>query len=222
MTSTTSEPTFHSLFEDPWEGSMASLLEGVGMTQVQLDDAQIIVFNGGADIGTSIYNEEPISLGIPHIQSIRDKREIEVFNKYKDKSILKVGICRGAQLLNCLNGGTLWQDVNNHGRDHKITLLVNGKEIIATSTHHQMMRPNWDKAQLIAVAAEATYKYAQHDNYPPALDSNDRIDVEIVYYPETNCLCIQGHPEYVPNSIFANYCIDLINHYHEVTLSCAA
>lgn len=213
---------FHSLFEDPFEGSMARLLELAGMTEVAVAEADIIVFNGGADIGTSIYGEQPVSRGIPRDQSLRDKREIDVFEKHRDPAILKVGICRGAQLLNCLNGGTLWQDVDKHGRDHKITILASGHTMQATSTHHQMMRPNWDKVQMIAVAAESTYKYAEKDNYPPAITAEDRLDPEILYYPETNCLCIQGHPEYVPGSIFANYCIDLINHYYQETRACAA
>jgi putative glutamine amidotransferase len=209
----TSKTSFHSIFESPWEGSMALLLEQAGMENVNLDQADIIVFNGGADISTTIYNEIPVYGQIPGKMSLRDKREVDVFNHYIDPSILKVGICRGAQLLNCLNGGTLWQDVNNHGMNHPMVIVETGEKMHITSTHHQMMRPNWAKAKVIAVADEATQKVAENASYPHASFPDDHKDTEIVYYPETNSLCIQGHPEYVPGSIFADYCIGLIQHY---------
>lgn len=192
------------------------------MEPVPLDEAEIIVFNGGEDIGTSIYGENPISRGIPFDKSARDQQEIEIFNAYVHPRVLKVGICRGAQLLNCLNGGTLWQDVDNHGRDHDMVILATGIILRATSTHHQMMRPNYDKAQLIAVSNESNRKYAQLDTYPTVSYPDDNNDTEIVYYPDTNTLCIQGHPEYVPGNPFANYCVDLIHHYYSEVHSCAA
>jgi gamma-glutamyl-gamma-aminobutyrate hydrolase PuuD len=205
--------TFYSIAETPWEGSMTALLRRAGMVLTGLNDADIIVFNGGADIGTSIYGEIPISGGIPEKQSFRDEREIAVYDMYMGKGKLMLGICRGAQLLNCLNGGSLWQDVNNHGRDHSMTVLETGHKMKITSTHHQMMRPNWEKVKLIAVSDEATQKVAEMDSYPHGSFEDDHKDTEIVYYPETHSLCIQGHPEYVPGSEFADYCVDLIKQY---------
>lgn len=210
---------YHSLFEN--EGAdtgMADLLSGAGGQEVAVELADVIVFNGGADIGTSIYGENPISVHIPTLRSRRDQLEIEVFNKFKGTNKLLLGICRGSQLLNCLNGGTLWQDVNNHGRPHMITILATGQQIRATSTHHQMMRPNLETGKVLAVADEATRKYAGHDtwdNKGGAFYADDHKDTEIVWYEDTHTLCIQGHPEYVPGSEFANFCLDLMFHYLE-------
>lgn len=200
-----------------------SLDEGQGVTALflrekwqptSLDSADIICFNGGADIATEIYGERPAMRGIPMLESYRDAHEISVFDKYKnDTSKLKLGICRGAQLLNCLNGGTLWQDVDNHGRDHRITILETGHIMKATSTHHQMMRPNYARSIIIATADESTYKLAENASFPEAFYPDDRKDAEIVYYPDTNSLCVQGHPEYVPGSEFADYCISLVHKY---------
>lgn len=199
---------FHSLEEGQ---GVIQLLLREGWRRASLDDADIICFNGGADIATTIYGERPALRGVPLLQSYRDTNEIEVFEKYRhNPSKLKLGICRGAQLLNCLNGGTLWQDVDNHGRDHKMTILETGHTMRITSTHHQMMRPDYAKATIIATADESTYKLAEFAEFPAAFYADDHKDAEIVYYPETNSLCIQGHPEYVPGSEFADYSIELI------------
>lgn len=205
--------TFHSMYDGQFDGSTSGLFIGSGMKALhssKIDDADIIVFNGGADIGTKIYNESPVYNGIPFEPSHRDKMEMEVFAKYQGTDKLLVGICRGSQLLNCLNGGTLWQDVNNHNRDHLMTVVATGEKIPITSTHHQMMRPNYNTAKIIAVANEATRKSADGTKFPEFVHPDDNRDTEIVWYGNTHSLCIQGHPEYVPGSHFAEYCLELI------------
>lgn len=204
---------FYSVYE--WSGGdqgMTALMEGWGMEAVTDPmDADIVVFNGGADIGTEIYGERPAFQGVPRRMSPRDVDEISLYDKIKGDKFV-VGICRGSQLLNCLNGGTLWQHVTNHNRSHQITDTITGVRYTATSTHHQMMRPNLKTGQVIAVADEATEKYAEDAMYPNGITSfpDDHADTEIVWYPKTRTLCVQGHPEYVPGSEFARYVHDLI------------
>lgn len=205
---------FYSIEDFYADPGMAELLTEAGFVRTGITEAQVIVFNGGADIGTSIYGEEPIHSSIPHRPSERDKYEIDRFNEFKNPSVLKVGICRGAQLLNCLNGGTLWQDVNNHGQSHDMVVITTGETIRVTSTHHQMMRPH-SSGQILAVADVATRKVADKANFPGIRHDDDHRDTEIVWYPATSTLCIQGHPEYVPNSQFADFSTDLIRHYQK-------
>lgn len=215
----TSKIKFHSLFEHAGaDTGMADLLSGVGWQETPVEEANVIVFNGGADIGTAIYGEHPIHRSIPTNSSPRDRQEMDLYYKYQGKDKLLLGICRGAQLLNCLNGGTLWQHVNNHGRSHMMTVLATNQQIRITSTHHQMMRPNFETGQVLAVANEATEKYADPDHWSNkggAFFKDDHKDTEIVWYPRSHSLCIQGHPEYVPGSEFANFSVDLITHYFE-------
>jgi len=208
------------------EGSGADpsshLFKGWGMSHTSsLDQADIIIFNGGADIGTSLYNEKPIGRGIPYNPSQRDINEVEVFRLHPNT--FKLGICRGAQFLNVMNGGTLWQDVDRHTRDHPIIDTRTGEKIPATSTHHQMMRPNRKDGVVIATADEATRKDAAGDHWNSrsgAFFEDDHKDTEIVWYPSTRSLCIQGHPEYVPDSHFAEYCRNLIINCMNEVLSC--
>lgn len=190
----------------------------------ECEQADIIIFNGGTDIGTELYGENAI---YTHSQrpSQRDRVEKEIFDAFPTK--FKVGICRGSQFLNVMNGGTLWQDVTNHGRSHMMLDTRTGEKVMVTSTHHQMMRPNYKTGVIIGVADIATEKRSEHDHW--ALRSrggvffpDDHKDTEIVWYPNTRSLCVQGHPEYVPGSHFAKYFFDLMVSCMEDHSLCAA
>lgn len=206
----TSKIRFFSLAEGQ---GVSRWLQQAGWKATSLEEADVICFNGGTDIATSIYGERPALRGVPGMKSARDFDEVEVFDRFKFPPKLKLGICRGAQLLNCLNGGTLWQDVDGHGSDHKMTVVETGHVMKITSTHHQMMRPNLQRGLIIGVSDESTYKLAEHAEFPAAFFTDDHKDAEIVYYADTNSLCIQGHPEYIPGSEFATYSLDLVDKY---------
>ncbi len=201
--------TYHSLAGD---AGVQGLLNPAGYQEVSNpDDADIIVFNGGEDVGTCLYGEKPISFS-NEFASGRDRYEQELYRLHAGKKFL-FGICRGSQFLNVMNGGKLWQDVNNHGQSHQILDLVSGKVYRATSTHHQQMRPTPD-GELIAVASECTLKRAEGETQTINPKLTPDMDVEIVWYPKSRSLCVQGHPEYVPGSHFADYCLHLLHQFY--------
>lgn len=151
------------------------------------DNPDLIIFTGGADVDPSLYNEPKHHSTYSHIE--RDQFEKEFFDKHFTTP--KAGICRGGQFLNVMSGGSLWQDVDNHTRSHNLTDIETQREIQVTSTHHQMMRPG-TQGELVATAYESTKRAT-------ALEFNrnkDFADIEVVYYPDTQCLCFQPHPEY--------------------------
>lgn len=207
---------FHSFLEnDGADQGMANLFSMAGGQETSPDLADVIIFNGGADMGTILYGEHPIGPGIPEQPSRRDRMEMDLYYRFKGGNKLLLGICKGAQMLNVLNGGTLWQDVNNHGRSHNMTVLASGQTIYVTSTHHQMMRPG-KLGKVLATADCATKKYADPDTWNAnggVFYPDDHKDTEIVWYKDSGSLCIQGHPEYVPNSEFATFCLDMVVHY---------
>lgn len=208
--------TFYSHLEDWPAGGMVRLFEGrYGLQQVKTpQDADIIIWNGGEDIATSIYGEEPIDgFHIPLSPSPRDNEEIAMFKRYSTTPTkLLLGICRGSQLLNCLNGGTLYQDVNNHGSSHPMIDLRSGEVVQVTSTHHQQMRAG-PGATIIGVSNVSTRKVSGDgiEHITRAKDIKDGQDLEVVWYPKTHTLCVQGHPEYVPGSRFAAYVQELLS-----------
>jgi hypothetical protein len=208
--------TFYSLHDWGGDGSTTGLLSRAGYVAVpSVDLADIIVFNGGEDIGTSIYGEKPIMRGIPEKPSWRDKEEMGIFGDFQGKFFL--GICRGSQFLNVLNGGTLWQDVDNHTRVHKMLDVRTGEKIWITSTHHQQMRPNLATGRVLGVAHECSIKRADGITLRPNFGDHIDVDTEVVWYPGTRTLCIQGHPEYVPGSPFAKYSLNLLQKCYDET-----
>lgn len=154
------------------------------------------IFWGGEDISPHFYNETK-SRYCGHNNIPRDTKEITLAYELIDKQIPLIGICRGAQLLNVVNGGKLLQHIDGHAisRMHDIT-TYNNKILYCTSTHHQMMVPTKD-AEILAVSNGSVMGIANPDT-----DKFEEIEkvYEVLYYPKTKCFCIQGHPEWMSNS----------------------
>lgn len=155
-------------------------------------EADILVFTGGSDVTPALYGE-PLHPATDYNQG-RDLREIEVVLDYMFKKPL-VGICRGAQFLNVMNGGKLWQHVNNHaiGGTHWVNKLNAAGQVQCTSTHHQQMRAA-EGATMLGSSSIATEKYS---GWSPNQNQVDGYDLEVLHYGKTNSLCFQPHPEFV-------------------------
>lgn len=109
------------------------------------------------------------------------------------------GICRGAQFLNVMNGGWLWQHVNGHNKQHYVTDQITGETYLVSSVHHQQMRVNTKRAVVLAKAGESTFReWCKLPNKEGTICVNPKSenDVEVVLYQDTKCLCVQYHPEY--------------------------
>lgn len=68
-----------------------------------------LIIGGGNDISPEHYHGD-ISAKVK-LDPKRDKLEIEWIHKALDKNIPLLGICRGAQLINVVLGGSLYQDI---------------------------------------------------------------------------------------------------------------
>ena len=176
-------------------------------------DIDLVLFTGGEDVNPAHYNE---NIGkYTHINSNRDKKEIDTFYRFKGKSFL-LGICRGNQLLTILSGGKLIQHVEGHCRDHSM-VLNNSLKYNITSSHHQMIYPfdlNEKDYELIGYSEYfRSNTYLNGDNEEIEL-SNNFLEPEIVYYKKTNALCIQGHPEWNHcEKRTSQMCLNLIDKY---------
>jgi len=191
------------------------------MTVESADLADIIVFPGGADVNPAYYGQDKHPT--THTNGFDDQRDDRYWKQYsKDEKRMLVGICRGGQFLNVMNGGQMWQDVNNHGihGTHKVIDLLNDKEIQCTSTHHQMMVANEKEGEVIGIAYEATrwendklrLAIQNQDNPTKRTGSCPKYDTEVVWYPKTRSLCFQPHPEnYNAPDECKDYFFDLID-----------
>lgn len=177
-------------------------------------DIDLIVFTGGEDVHPQHYGE-PMGK-YTHINSNRDNKEMECFSRFRN-IVPMLGVCRGNQLLAVLNGGRLIQHVEGHGSTHTIKHFEGSNVYKMTSTHHQMVYPfNLDKDSYKLIAYSEFFKsttYLNGDNEEIKLDK-DFLEPEIVFYPNTKCLGIQGHPEYesCPDET-KRYCMRLIKKY---------
>jgi gamma-glutamyl-gamma-aminobutyrate hydrolase PuuD len=154
--------------------------------------ATLVCFTGGEDVSPAIYGDKahPFTGNNP----FRDEEEAHVFSHCVEHRIAMVGICRGAQFLNVMSGGRMYQHVEGHTRSHNIVDLETGEVVYVSSTHHQMMLPG-ENGAIIATSVDVTGERQWYDGQVFMKDVTNE-GVEVVYYPTTNCLCFQPHPEF--------------------------
>lgn len=159
-----------------------------------IEDADIIMFTGGEDVDPSLYNSRKHPTTYSNLE--RDLAEKAAFEKVRSDQLC-VGVCRGSQLLCCLNGGKLIQNCNNHATygTHPIISKTTGERYEITSTHHQMQYPfklNSSCYKILYYASRRSEFYEGDGIDEPSCEP------EVVIYTFPNkpkCLAIQGHPE---------------------------
>ena len=172
-----------------------NMFESMGWKVVySYGSADLVQFTGGSDVSPSLYGEaeHPYTSTNP----ARDKHESDAFDICMAMGIPMAGICRGAQFLNVMSGGSLWQDVDNHAiyGVHAALDLATERMVDVTSTHHQMMRVG-SNGEVLVEAYEATYYDCMKDGKVEQYTELGTGDVEAAYYGTTGCLCFQPHPE---------------------------
>jgi GMP synthase-like glutamine amidotransferase len=181
------------LFQEAYDGATS------------LEDADVVLFTGGEDVSPTYYDEKKLERTFSNPE--RDRREKVIYDTAREMGKPMVGICRGGQFLNVMNGGKMWQHIEGHGGDHLMREILPKKSkrkeprtFMVTSTHHQMMRPAKTGVVLaVGVTPDGDPICAHREAYGECVDGKDgkeHPDIEVVWYPDTKCLCFQPHPEY--------------------------
>lgn len=158
-----------------------------------MKSADVVLFTGGEDINPGIYGE-PVGK-YTSFNTSRDIKEMDAFDEAKKLNLPMLGICRGAQLLCALSGGRLIQHQHNPSYMHDIT-TVEGDIIPMSSMHHQAQYPyDMDKKSYKLIAWTDDISSVHLDGNDKEISKKSFKEAEIVFYPHTNCLSIQGHPE---------------------------
>ncbi len=103
-----------------------------------------LMISGGPDVDPSYYGAERHEKCGPACPS-RDRTESRLFEMFREAGKPVLGICRGAQLINALLGGTLYQDVPSELSDeivHSIPNLVpawHSMKILSDTRLHDML-----------------------------------------------------------------------------------
>lgn len=175
-------------------------------------------FTGGADICPFLYGELPHSTYHGYLG--RDRKEIAALKQARFGTPC-IGVCRGAQLLNVMAGGSLYQDVNNHHGDHDAHVMSNGAVVNVNSIHHQMLIPA-QHSKILMKAGVATRK-EKHNSvvYVKPAGVEEGNDIEATWIPNHNYLCFQPHPEYASaksdtrrtfEAFVKEYILPILNH----------
>lgn len=171
-------------------------------------ECSVVIFGGGTDIDPSIYGEGP-GLYNQRPDLIRDRLEIAIYKWAAKNNVPMIGVCRGAQLLTALHGGKLIQHVTGHGGQDHETITKSQDVITMNSCHHQMMFP-WYSSKEFEILAHTQRKQSKmylgsgvEDvfklwNIPDLFIRLEFVEPEIVWWPGSKTMCIQGHPEWMP------------------------
>jgi len=159
-----------------------------------------LILTGGVDVHPSLYNGKTIYSNSPSsLQLQRDLFEEKIYRHSQLNKLPILGICRGMQLINVLEGGKLIQDLDHHNSRHrkeesdKEHAIVARKDSLLSdiagsvsgcvnSAHHQAIDPNNIGDNLIA----------------NAYDDDEKIIEGLEFKNKTGkafMLCVQWHPE---------------------------
>ena len=161
--------------------------------------ADLVCFTGGADVSPELYDhpKHRTSFCDPH----RDQVEMGYFEAATKQGTPMVGICRGGQFLNVMNGGKMYQNVTDHTSTHKLRIVGGDPDkvvyIDVTSTHHQMMMPH-PSGKVLGYGTPSMVTYFDDQSGAWVTKHVDE-GIEIVRYDDA--LCFQPHPEFNIRSV---------------------
>ena len=178
-------------------------IELVTLSKDNRDDEMIkhldgIVMSGGVDIHPKYYNGNTGYANAPEqYDEERDEYEVAVFTISQQNNIPLLGVCRGMQLVNCILGGSLIQDIGSdankihrfekNDKAHTVNItpgsLLNDIALlergVVNSAHHQAVNKAGKGLQANCI-------------------SDDGITEGLEWAEKSNksfLLCIQWHPE---------------------------
>ncbi len=167
-------------------------------------DCDGLILSGGVDIHPGYYNSNNVVYpNMPkQLYQKRDAFEIGLFKAAQQRNIPVLGVCRGLQLVNCILGGNLQQDIASKNSLHKA--IVTEKQIQFDKAHGLHIVPGTLLAA-IAGTERSVVNSAHHqcvDLIAADLIVNSLSDDNIIEGLEWKVkagkpflLCVQWHPE---------------------------
>jgi len=164
------------------------LLIAPGESRVEaiLDVIDALVLSGGGDIDPSRYDGKRHDTNYS-IDQERDTLELELARRVIDSSIPTLGICRGAQILNVVQGGKLIEHIPDeigekvlhrapprepvtHGvklkTGSRLAKILGRDQFDATSWHHQALRGAAAGFDAVAHAPDGTIEAIEMPSHP--------------------------------------------------------
>ncbi|WP_137596629.1 gamma-glutamyl-gamma-aminobutyrate hydrolase family protein [Paucilactobacillus kaifaensis] len=162
-----------------------------------VDQVDELFFIGGEDSDPQLYGEQPSKL-LGEIDQRRDAFELAIYQYARQQHKPILGICRGMQLINIAEGGSLYQDLSlansklmlKHDQQptpvetetHQIKIKPNswlqpllGEEHRVNSVHHQIIHQLAPSLQVTATS---------NDGVIEAIESRDHEVRGVQFHPE--------------------------------------
>lgn len=191
--------------------------EGVDILKKGFEGVDAILLWGGTDIHPSFYGEtaHPSSQVANQTKpSQRDIQEWKAMVYARANRIPIIGVCRGAQFLCAFAGGKLIQNVSGHAGGHHMVMCSDGIKRSITSAHHQMMYPFKVDHEMLAWVEAPLSRYYDASSTQLVFDMSNKVEPEVVYFPQVRGFAIQGHPEWMQeDSPFVTWCLENIQNY---------
>ncbi|MBS1909848.1 MAG: gamma-glutamyl-gamma-aminobutyrate hydrolase family protein [Bacteroidetes bacterium] len=150
------------LSHDAWNADVEILQLSYGKNNLnEILNCHGLVLSGGVDIHPKFYGSNNLSYDFAPengFQEQRDEFEINAYKAALKNDIPVLGICRGAQLINCILGGSLIQDLGSelnsvHKKDtqdklHPVNIeaksllaeIIMDSTMMINSAHHQAVK----------------------------------------------------------------------------------
>jgi gamma-glutamyl-gamma-aminobutyrate hydrolase PuuD len=190
------------------QAAFANMLVRAKCTKVDTpEEADLVIFTGGEDVNPLLYNQSRHATTL--FDSARDLEDAALFDMCLRDGIPMFGVCRGAQFLWVMHGGSLYQDINNHNGAHTMYDVIDNRMLgSVSSVHHQSVK--WDDnlgADLVAWSRGSTKRFTDAHNF----ESGEIKDVEAYFFTDTACFGVQGHPEYKGYNAFTAWTLNKLN-----------
>ncbi|MBS0321128.1 MAG: type 1 glutamine amidotransferase [Proteobacteria bacterium] len=166
------------------------------------DDLDALLLMGGADVCPVTYGEEPLR---PEWNGdrIRDDYEIALLRAFVARGKPVLGICRGAQVINVAQGGTLYQDL---GTQLPWALAHRNWALYETNCHATSLVPDTALGRMYAATRLVKTNSVHHqavkdlgrDLVVEAWSEPDHVVEAIAWTGPSYLRGVQWHPEFHP------------------------
>ncbi len=150
------------------------------------------LFTGGYDISPELYGEQ-IRYNTVYCTPERDRHEEALYKKWMATGKPVLGICRGLQFINVMEGGSLHQDIPversaiHSSTEHSVVVeqgtimeqIFGAQELSVNSFHHQCVKRIADCLKVTA--------YSKEDYIIEGVEHKTKPMFAVQYHPEYQC-----------------------------------
>jgi putative glutamine amidotransferase len=170
------------------------------------EECQGILFSGGNDLDPASYSEKPTDK-TTDFSAKRDRQEIQLLKWALEDNKPVLAICRGMQLINVVQGGTLYQDISTELPDTGVHNISAEKKRESRIVHTLRIKPDSQLAKILGVSELGTNAYHHQAIKKIGRDlavtawAEDDV-VEAIEMPNMRFVIgVQSHPESLESKI---------------------